>query len=133
MLKIFARKALGSILSEEDKYFLWSAAADKSIFKFPSAKSKSTEEEDRWSTIWKVLKASRKTKKCLAGLKAPLLKLNEELQSAVKTFIDAEGRMIEVAKNISKEIQEKVINELKFKKVQNVLKWVDEVCLEINL
>lgn len=129
MVKIFTRKALGLVLSDEDKYFLRSAASDKSIFKFPSAKSKATE-EDQWSTIWNVLKASRKTKKCLMGLKAPLQKLNEELQSAVKTFIDAEGRMIKVTRKISKEIQEKVINELKFKKVKNMLKWVDEVHLK---
>jgi len=115
------------VLPDEDKYFLWSAISDKSIFKFPSVKGKDTESSDQWSDIWKFLKPSRKAKKCLRTLKSPLITLNGELQSAVKSLLEAENRLLSVSKSISKAVEEKFLTQLKPKKVQNVLKWVDKV------
>lgn len=126
-MKALRRRMLQLALPDLDKYLVWSAVSDKSIFKFPSAKAKAAANGDQWNDVWKALKPSRKTKKCLGSLKGPLVELSEELQGAVKDMVKAENQLLGVARKISSAIQEKVLNEIKFKKVQNILKWVDEV------
>eukprot|EP00826_Nyctotherus_ovalis_P047079 TRINITY_DN536_c0_g1_i7.p1 TRINITY_DN536_c0_g1~~TRINITY_DN536_c0_g1_i7.p1 ORF type:complete len:393 (+),score=87.09 TRINITY_DN536_c0_g1_i7:383-1561(+) len=132
-VKALRRRTLQLMLPDFDKYLMWSAVSDKSIFRFPSAKAKVAANDDQWNDVWKVLKPSRKTKKCLGNLKEPLVGLSEELQGAVKDMLKTENQLLAVTKKISSAIQEKVLNEIKFKKVQNVLRWVDKIKDRVEL
>lgn len=132
-IQFFTQKVLQLVLPEVDKYFLWSAESDKSIFNLYAGKvaTKKTEKPvprmDPWDNIWNIVSLSKPVKESLLELKKPLLELNFKLQNAAKCFLEAEQCLLNIAKEVSGLIQEKALNIFKIAKTLRMIKWINEV------
>ena len=127
------RKILELLLTDIEKYFLWSAESNSSIFNFSAhrnIKGETCEErEDYWGSIWNTLSFSKKKRTPLIELKQPLIELNIKLQEAVKEFLKAKNNLLSISKKISSFIQEKVFTIFHFKKTLRILGWIKKVII----
>lgn len=132
-VEVLSRKVLQLLVSDAEKYFLWSAESGSSIFDFGArrlVRSAAADEKptgDRWNGIWNVLNFSKKKKASLVSLKQPLIELKDKLQETVKEFIEAKNNLLAAAGEVSSFFQEKVLTLFRFKKTLGILHWIDEV------
>lgn len=124
---------LQMLLTDVEKYFLWSAESGSSIFDFAArriTRNETVENKPKagaWDSIWKVLRFSKRKKSSLEELKQPLIELKGKLQHSVSEFLKSQNNLINIAKEISSFIQDKVLTVFRYKKTINMLNWIKEV------
>jgi hypothetical protein len=127
-----SKKVLELLITDVEKYFLWSAESNSSIFNFPThrnIKGKTYEDrQDSWNNIWSTFNFSKK-KSSLIKLKEPLIELNTKLQKVVKEYMKAKNNLLSVSKEISSFIQEKALRVFHFKKTLSMLSWIKKVLI----
>lgn len=134
-MESLVKKVVHLILPVTDKYFLWSAESNSSLFNFSGGKivRKETEKkkpkENFWDNIWNIVHLNKQKKESLVNLQPPLTKLRARIQASVKDFLEAKDHLLEVAKDIADVIQNKVLLIFQYKKTLKMIRWINEVIL----
>lgn len=137
VIELLNKKILQTLLTDVEKYFLWSAESGSSIFDFAAgrvARNKTTNEKpkaDDWDSIWKVLRFSKRKRKksSLEELRQPLIELKARLKHIVSEFLKTKNNLINIAKEISDFVRNKALTVFQYKKTINMLNWIREVLL----
>jgi len=139
VIEFLAKKILQVLVPVTEKYFLWSARTDSSIFNFAGGKTVRKEAEKKkprenfWDDVWNIINLNKQKKEALTDLKEPLLKLNSKLQEAVKNFLESKDKLLQTVKEISEIIQKQGLSVFQFKKSLKMIKWINEVVYKFKL
>jgi len=139
VIEFLTKKTLQVLVPVTEKYFLWSAKTDSSIFNFAGGKTvrkeveKKKPRENFWDDVWNIINLNKQKKEALTDLKEPLLKLNNKLQEAVKNFLELKDKLLQTVKEISEVIQKQGFSVFQFKKSLKMIKWINEVVYKFEL
>ena len=87
------QKVFQLLLSDIEKYFLWSAEASASLFSFTTGKicRKTAEsprlKDDIWDNVWKIVHIRKEKKDLLMNIKDPLMDYKKKFNIAAKNFV----------------------------------------------
>eukprot|EP00826_Nyctotherus_ovalis_P053971 TRINITY_DN7046_c0_g1_i8.p1 TRINITY_DN7046_c0_g1~~TRINITY_DN7046_c0_g1_i8.p1 ORF type:complete len:165 (-),score=44.54 TRINITY_DN7046_c0_g1_i8:230-724(-) len=135
IIEILTKKTLQMLIPATEKYFLWSAASNSSLFNFSGGKTirkeseKNKPKEDFWDEVWNIVHLSKQKRDSLTVLKRSLARLNKRLQESVRSFLEAKKDLVRTAREVSKLVQEEALAVFQFKKTLKLIKWINEVSL----
>lgn len=133
VIEILTKKTLQMLVPVTEKYFLWSAASNSSLFNFSGGKTirkeseKSKPKENFWDEVWNVVHLNKQKKDSLIALKKSLARLNRRLQESVRKFLEAKDDLVQVAREVSELVQEEALAVFQFKKTLKLIKWISDV------
>lgn len=132
-IESLTKKTLQLLLPVTEKYFLWSAESNSSIFNFSGGKvirknsEKKRPKENLWDNIWDIVHLNKQKRESLTTLKSSLIKLKERLQCLVKNFLTAKDQLLDISKDISNLIRREALFIFQYKKTLKMLRWINEV------
>jgi hypothetical protein len=119
------------LLSDIDRYFIWTATSKEDIFKFPTRKRTGSTEVNELSTslheVFDGIGSSRIKRENLLKAQSLILESKEDLQKELQEFLAIKGRLLSKAEKLSKIIKTKVLSIFSPKKTLDLLFWIHEV------
>lgn len=129
------------LLPETEKYMLWSAASNQSLFSFISNdkkyrvhKNRETNEEviNDWNNIWKIIELNKSRKKNLEELCTFLKEEKIKMKDKVHKFLNIKNELLQQAAYIGQLIEMKYLYLFSPIQIVDIFAWIDSVIIKLN-
>ena len=126
---MLAERIVHLSLSKANKYFLYSAKINKSIFNFVSGrlKKKSINGQEPLNDIWDIININKQKKESLLNLQKSLIEFDGKVKCAIKKLFEAKDEVLNIASNISSFTESSLLSVFQYKKILEIFNWINMV------